>query len=405
MNHGTVMLTTVLTLGVPACAPVAQPKGHGVDVPPGPCGHAIVALSSDYAATSVGILGFNGAVLDGTIVSSASTTTSLSEPFSGDVVSPTASTPNGIVLVDRTPAGVISWLDPPSGKILRQLSVSAGTDPQDYIELSPQKAYVSRFDTNLAATDPLKAGGDVVVIDPSIPKLLSRIDIAASLVNLPPGILAHPNRMLSMGDSIVLLVPTYSKNYQQTGDSLLLRIDPSRDVVVGSLTLPNLKACLGLSLSPKNDKLAVACSGAFDGTSDPMLSSAGVAIVDTTTFTISGTIAGTVLGQPPGFSIAWTDANTVVLPIFGSNDQGTLDHLVGVNLTTSAIAQVATSKNAFEFGEIRCFVDCNACFLTDGNQKTPRVRRYDVDTSGALKNEKLVDLGGAELPPRYLGVY
>jgi hypothetical protein len=84
---------------------------------------------------------------------------------------------------------------------------------------------------------------------------------------------------------------------------------------------------------------------------------------------------------------------------------GTQDHLLQITPSGGPPIDVATSLGAFEFGEVRCLPDCNACFLADGNKVKPRLRRYLIDDTGALGNETYVDMGGPELPPRYIGLY
>ncbi len=129
------------TLSFTACDNTPLQPTVGVDVPLGACGHAMFVVSSDYEASSVGIVGWNGKVLAPIALSAASATTGLSAPLSGDLVSPTMATENGIVLIAQD-TGVISYFDPPSGKVRAQLIVGA-TDPYDYVGVSTHKAYVA----------------------------------------------------------------------------------------------------------------------------------------------------------------------------------------------------------------------------------------------------------------------
>ena len=131
----------------------SAPPGNtgGTTVPPGECGRGIVVVSSDYASTNVSFVGLDGGVLSPSVVSSATTTTGLSSPFSGDVVLPTMPAfGDRIVLIDRYPASVLTWVDVVSGAVASQLAVATGfvANPQDYLEASSSRAYVTRYESN-----------------------------------------------------------------------------------------------------------------------------------------------------------------------------------------------------------------------------------------------------------------
>jgi hypothetical protein len=384
------------------------PQSHGVDVPEGPCGHALVVIAADsgYASTSVGVLGWDGEVLSPVLLTSASAPVGLSVALSGDVIAPTTAPPSGIVLIDRANA-VVSWVDPRSGDVA-QLNVVTKTNPHDYLEVAPNKAYVSRYDQNPAATGSgFDQGGDVVVIDPGARKIVSRIDLAPSLPDLAPGILPHPDRMVAVDGKVVLLVPALSKNFMTSGDSALVRIDPATDTPEAVVALPGLRGCNGLALSPSNAAIAVACSGTFAGNSTPTLDDAGLALVDVASFQLSREIFAPTIGElPPGFAVAFAGERALLVPTFGSKDAGTRDQLLLVDVDAGTASVVATSEEAFEFGEVRCAAACGACFMTDANAAAPVVRRYDADASGNLSNERRISLGdGIGTLPRYLGAY
>jgi hypothetical protein len=157
-------------------------------------------------------------------------------------------------------------------------------------------------------------------------------------------------------------------------------------------------------LSPAQATIAIACSGGFHGTSNPSLNDAGVAIVDAATFTVSRIYSASgLMNQPSAFSLAFSSEDTVLVPTFGSLDAGTVDHLLTVNWVTGDVTTVASSKTAFDFGEVRCAAACGACFLTDAPTV---VRRYVVDPAGAIGAETDIVLDdNVGEAPHYLGVY
>src|SRR5258708_24973637 len=93
----------------------------------GPCGRGVAVVTSDYMSWSVSLLDLEGNVISPSVISSASATTGLSAPLSGDVVLP--STPahgDTLVLIDSYRASILTWVDVKSGAVRGQLSVSTG---------------------------------------------------------------------------------------------------------------------------------------------------------------------------------------------------------------------------------------------------------------------------------------
>ena len=144
-------------LWVESCNAYEPPADTGgVTLGSGLCGAlTVVAVDDSYASSSVAVLGFDGSVESASIVSAASKKVGLSAALSGDVVLPTAPTraPH-FVVVDRT-ASALLWIDAERGKVEGQLSVqfprggvAKNANPQDYVETSAHKAYVSRYNDN-----------------------------------------------------------------------------------------------------------------------------------------------------------------------------------------------------------------------------------------------------------------
>jgi hypothetical protein len=89
-----------------------------------------------------------------------------------------------LVLVDSAQASSrIIWVDPETAA-KHELSVAPGfwSDPRDYAEVAPGKAYVSRYNTNLTPGKvPFDSGNDVLVVDVSGGKIVGSIDMSDAL--------------------------------------------------------------------------------------------------------------------------------------------------------------------------------------------------------------------------------
>src|SRR5262249_16761171 len=130
----------------------------------------------------ISLLSPMGAILSEIFISSGSTSTGLSTPLSGDVVLPFEAPSSGrVVLLDRYPNSVLTWVDAATAMVEGQLSVRTAfaSNPQDYLELSAHRAYVSRFETNSkAGAEPNDGGGDLLIVDPQNFSITGRIDLA-----------------------------------------------------------------------------------------------------------------------------------------------------------------------------------------------------------------------------------
>ena len=135
-----------------ACsAPRVTPDTQGVSVMPGPCGRGLVVVETDYQSSNVSLLDFDGRILSESVLSSRIESAGFGVRLSGDVVTP-SSPQDGpdIVLIDRYPAGVLRFVELSSARVMAELSVATGfrSNPQDYLPLGPDRAYVARYESN-----------------------------------------------------------------------------------------------------------------------------------------------------------------------------------------------------------------------------------------------------------------
>ncbi|WP_438015575.1 hypothetical protein WMF18_32545 [Sorangium sp. So ce315] len=401
-------------------APAPPGDTGGTDAPEGPCGIGAVVISTDYQSTSVGLMSWDGAVLSASIASSASAPVVLSAPLSGDAVAPTMPLRGGrVVLIDRF-ASALTWLDARRGEVVGQLSVATGfaSNPQDYVEVSPVKAYVPRLEPNLApGAQPLDGGSDVLVVDPEARAMVGRVDLAPAMAGEDPAFHPRPNRAALVEDSLYVLLAASTVSFLETAASRLVEIDARDDAIEAVTVLDGLHGCTGLAVSPSGARLAVACSGSFGGDATPDLAEAGLVVlargdgglVEERRWTAAE------LGEgAPGFSVAFASEETLLFTTVGRDGVGgersVGDTLTAIDLSGGEPVVLLRSKELpFSLGEVRCAAACGRCLVADAETDGGVVHRFDVGVgggSGALVRAGAFDVDPrVGLPPRYLGAF
>jgi hypothetical protein len=399
-----------------ACNSTPPPSSTGgVDGPRGPCGYGLVVINSDYISTNVSLVGLDGSNLSASIISSSTEAVGLTAPLSGDVVVPT--TPqltDEIVIIDRYPASVLTWVDVHSGQPSSQLSVATGfaSNPQDYLQVSPTVGFVTRFEPDPSIGDEAFDGGnDVLVIDPTIPAIIERIDLMPAMAGEDPKFFPRANRMVSAKGMLYVLLSSYAKDFSSSAESRIVTIDLSSRSIIDVTKLSGLHGCAGLAMSPEDDELAVTCSGTFLNNSESIISESGLVVlgIDGSPHELQRWLA-TDLGEGPlGFSAAYASANTLIVTTFGSYENGTQksadDTTMIVDLETGAHMVLFRSEALpFSIGEVQCAAECAVCFIADAERDGGVLHRLDVGASGELVESAQIQVSGEiGLPPRYVG--
>ncbi|AUX36309.1 MULTISPECIES: hypothetical protein [Sorangium] len=395
---------------------VAPPPGStgGVTKQPDGCGRGLIVVNTDYQSTNVSLLDIEGAVLSSSLISSSAASTMLSVPLSGDVVLPTMpQLGSRIALIDRYPASVLTWIDVKSGEVAAQLSVATGfaANPQDYVEASPHKAYVTRLGQNLAAgSEPFDAGNDVLVIDPSVPSITGRIDLMPAMAGEDPKYLPRANRAVVADQKLYVLLSADAADFSSSAESRLVTIDTDTDTILDVKTLDGLHGCGALALSPDQEDIAVACTGTFVGSASVLSESALVVLSRGDSLVERERWSAEQLGGGAlGTWISYAGAETLVFTTLGSfpeGDQpGTDDTASALNLVNGERRELLRSKlSPFTIGATQCVAECSACFIADAETSGGVVHRFPVSAQGALgqPSQTVVDTA-IGLPPRYLG--
>lgn len=383
-------------------APEPPPSTGGTDVPAGECGRGLVVVHvpDDRASTNVGLLALDGRVLSPSFVSSSTQAVGLSAPLSGDIALPSslAAGPE-IILLDRYPASVLSWVDVATAAVRGQLNVGTGftANPHDYVELSPTKAYVTRYEANPdPGREPFDAGDDLLIVDPSAPAIVGRIDLPATQTGIPGGFHASPSRAVASGGLVYVVLEGYATGFVNgSAPSRVVAVDPDTDSITDVLVLDGVHGCGGLALSPAGDEIALSCSGAWTGAEYPD---------PETSFVVRVSLAGALTerdrvsaaalgGRSFGFGIDYAAAETLVVLRFG-------DELLELSPGLGSARELLRAE-AFSLGDVRCAAECSVCYAADA--AAGAVQRFGV-TGGRLgEPAALVVDSLTGLPPRWLG--
>jgi hypothetical protein len=369
----------------------------------------IVVLSSDYQTSSVSILD-----REGNLVKDNSNTgpKGVSLTLSGDLALPTQPIiGDAVVILDRGNS-VLTWMDPPTCAPLRQLAVGTGfaSDPHDYVALSATKAYIVRYNENAAATpagDDFDDGNDLLIIDPSQPKIVGRIDLKPFA---PVGVLPDADRAVLIDDKVYVSLNAISADFKTYAAGRVVIVDPVADQVVGWIDLPGAKNCGALTYLPMEKKLLVACAGDFGSGAQQFQSSAIVAVdVSTTPATVVGQVSAATVGTVPfsNGAVAAFDSNTVLGATLGDFPTNTPpDKLWTVSLAGSQPTKVFDSTQAITIGTILLDTARARVFVTDGTTTSVGlIREFDL-VSGVLTAGRTTQANPSHsLPPRALAWY
>ncbi|NOU35130.1 MAG: hypothetical protein HOO96_45140 [Polyangiaceae bacterium] len=359
---------------VTAACNVAEPEAAPNGAAPGRC-DAVAMVRSDYVSSVVSLASVSGTLVSPRLFSSGSARPGTGAALSGDVVLPHDAPASGaLVVLDRFPAGVITWLDPGTGTVRGQLNVSTGfpANPHDYLELADTKAYVTRFETNAApGAQPLDGGGDLLIVDPQAHRVTGRIDLSAFRdTSVVPPLEPRPDRMLRRGSQAIVTLGNMDRSFKRGGPGIVVGIDGGKDAVAWSARIAGYTNCGGVALSPDGKRLAVACSGIFAAGSAAQRAESGVVLLEVgdagATEVRRFAIADALDGATPSQSLVFSGASTLLGVAFGDIPAGRSDVLFRVDLESGAVRSLTrpAGGGAFVYGDLSC--PCGGpCLLAD----------------------------------------
>ncbi len=370
-----------------------------------------VSVNSDYASTSVTLLDADGRLCADVVLSSGSAPPGVVTALSGDVVPASTRHPDGwVVLIDRYPNSVLTFVHPDGHEVLSQLAVGTGfaANPRDVAFLSRTRAYVSRAETNKApGREAYDAGGDVLVVDPSVPEITGRISLLEHTDSeggeaLDP----RPGGFATAGGLVWVHLHHLSGDLSAAGAGLVLGIDPETDRVARRLRIEAFSNCGAMDAPPGASGFWVACSGRF-GAGVEQISRSGLAWVELSEGeprVAWSASADELLGQPVSFSVAAQDERVLYAVLFGDLEGGREDLLVRVDRGAEPVARRVASAPAYQLGRPLLSAERSLLMVPNGDPEAPSLLRFELGPGGALSELPPTDPDpSVGLPPRHIG--
>jgi hypothetical protein len=371
----------------------------------------LAVLGSDYTATSLSLLDREGNLVMDDCLNSGSGGTSLGMTLSGDVVLPTAIAHDAdLVLVDRS-NGVLTWIAPTTCAVAKQLSVSTGfaSNPHDFVAISATKAYVVRADQNATPTPApgdFDEGSDLLIVDPSQPAIIGRIDLAPYAPT--PDVLPRADRAILIDGTVYVSLNAVSASYINAvyADGRVLMIDPTTDRVTGMIDLPGVKNCGALDYEPASKRLMVACDGSYSDGPQQAATSAIVAIdLGASPPMVSAQVPASMVGGLPfgNGAVAVVDANTVLAITLGNLSNLPADRLWAVHLDGTLPTKIFESSEGYALSALLADRDVRRAFLADATTLSPAfLRTFDLAGGVPVAGKTIKTEPAHKLPPRSL---
>ncbi len=384
--------------------------GGDAEAPMATAPMGLALLHNDSESSSLSLLTPTGEIVRDDCLHSGSIVPVLSRAFSQDVALPSEVQPNNaVVIIDRKHA-VLTYIDPATCTVLRQINVGTGfeANPHDVVGLSPTKAYVSRYRQNLTATaapDDFDEGNDILVFNPASGALLKRIDLlpfaVASPTNVPT--LPRASRMVRVGDKVYVSLNNLSADFMDAGHGRVVVLDTNTDTVVGQIDFPTYKNCGALSRFGNN--LFVACGGVF-GDGDMQAAHAGivrVALPSNEATSLGATVFGN--GVVSLFTVAAMDESRVAAVTLGNKDEPQPDRIWGASFATSSAVIGFEGSKAYSLWSLVADRTRNIIWATDSGMQ-PALRSFTMAPNGVLTPGPTVQTSlTRKLPPKVIAWY
>jgi hypothetical protein len=390
-----------------------EPTG-GVDVERREgCAAGVVTVLSDFVSTQVALSALDGTTLSESFLSTASTEASgVSFALSGDVALPSDVPPSGrVVLLDRYGTNVVTWADPATGEVLAQLAVGTGfeSNPQDYLELDGERAYVSRWGQNgEPGREPFDRGGDLLIIDTARIAIVGRIELPGE-GELPP----RPAGMARVGQDVAVTLQRLALDFATAGESVVAGVSPEVDAIVWEHRLTGLTGCGGAAPAPSAARFAVACAGTLDLDGNLTdLSESGIVLFDATATPpreLRRFSAQELAGEAVQGSVRFIDEDRLLFKTQTPLGGAMHNRLLMLDVSSGAVTELAEARPAADgtgqgvtYGGLFCALGCSdVCLMADadlGVLQRWRVLDESLDPMEPVRVETQVGL-----PPRSLG--
>jgi hypothetical protein len=375
---------------------------------------AIAVVGTDYQSTSVSIIDrqTHGLFREG-IIDSGSAAPGLSMALSGDVVFPqNYNAFNQIVLIDRYPNSVLTFVDPTTFSVIDQLAVGTGfaANPHDFLWLSAHKGYVTRFETN---TKPGKhefdGGDDILIVDPIDFIIKGRIALSEYADKLENSNLqARPDRM-ALADGLVWVTLNHlSGDFKESGHGAVLAINPSDDRIVHWITSSDVSNCGGIVYASSVESLFVSCSGMLGARGDQQNMDSVIWRIDLHSDTPTEEIwvhKKTDTRRAFGFDLDVVADRWLLVSYFGDLTADISDELVAFDLVTAQEHIVHRAGSAYGLGGVLADTEQNVVYVGDANPVSPGIFVYRIQNGTFTNIDKIDAHPTVGLPPRHIRFY
>jgi hypothetical protein len=404
---------------VAAAAAVAAACGGGGGPPVNITGPAtgLAVINSDYQSTSVSLVDPDTrALVRDDCVDSGSAPLQPSPALSGDVVLPSQpQAGHALVLIDRQ-NDAISWVDPTTCQIQKQLSVMTGfhSIPHDVVSISANKAYVTRYAKNFdTPTDANGLGDDLLIIDPQAKTITGRIDLSAYAAPVAGAdIQARPDSGVFIDGKVYVSLGSQDRDYAVAGIGRVAIVDAATDQVTGTIDIPGFKGCSRLAYLAASKALYVACGGLFADPIDVQIAESGIAIIDlgASPPVVKQTISGTAIGAGSvNFSwVAPLASDLLLAGTLGTTDpvtyqQTSPDTAQAINPGAGTAVKVLQG-DAFALGRA-AGTPAGWVYLPDGSATKPIVHVFAPAATPVAAAVDLDSNPSNHLPPREIAWY
>jgi DNA-binding beta-propeller fold protein YncE len=292
-----------------------------------------------------------------------------------------------VYVVNRLNQDNIQRIDPQRDYETRaQESVGNGSNPQDIVVVSADKAYVSRL-----------AHDELLIIDPATLEESGTIDLSSLTKNSDTDDAPEAYRML-IHDGLVYLILQHLDNFLPVGiPGEVVVINPATDTIETVIELNGTNPFSDLQYSPDLDRILVSVVGKFAVSASGGGNDGGIVAIDPATrmvdagfvideATIGGDITHfAVVSSTLGFAIVADDAFDTSLVSFNPSTGQRLQTLVEPP-SDGFLSHVAINK-------------AGVLYLAVNDEKAPGVRIFDTAQVREITSEPL---RVGDLPPVWI---
>ncbi|MGM0577533.1 MAG: hypothetical protein ACQEXJ_17545 [Myxococcota bacterium] len=359
----------------------------------------VAVVCSDYSSTAVALLGPDAReVLAPVVLHSGSASPKVQTALGGDVDLPTTPPPDGsLLLLDRFPNAVLTFVDPADGAVVRQVNVRTGFDanPHDALLRPGGRLMVTRHNPNPdPAAEGVARGDDLLTVS------ADGVPLDSLALTEADGFPARPDRMLEVGEQLWITLVRASRDWSKFRDGAIARVTAPEEgpsTLVDRVALPGVANCS--RMARRGERIAVSCSGGWlpgrDFEADA--STSAVIVLDPSGSEVARLAATDPrLGRPLAPAVVFDGDGRVVVGVYGGED-GTPDAVFRWDPDTDQVVPGYESTEPWTIGDLLEAAD-GIVVTTDAAASAQGVCRLGGESSACLG---ACDATG--LPPRALG--